>query len=160
MTGIAYHEMGIRVCRQIAEGIADGNDPDPDCVRGGRDPHGHRRRTAGKLETLVVSDILPNATTRPAHYLLPGCAHAEKRGTFMNAKGRVQKFLKAVEPPGMPGRSGSSWRNWVASGRLGSGQQDEFTTMEGLFNRMARRFRRLRESSGPNWATGGARSGI
>jgi len=46
----------------------------------------------GKLETLIVSDILPNATTNLAHYLLPGCAHAEKRGTFTNTKGRVQKI--------------------------------------------------------------------
>jgi predicted molibdopterin-dependent oxidoreductase YjgC len=31
---------------------------------------------------------------------LPGCAYAEKYGTFTNVKGRVQKFNKAVEPPG------------------------------------------------------------
>ena len=31
-----------------------------------------------KLDLLVVSDILPNATTAKAHYLLPGCAHAEE----------------------------------------------------------------------------------
>jgi predicted molibdopterin-dependent oxidoreductase YjgC len=53
-----------------------------------------------RLELLVVSDILPNATTALAHYLLPGCAHAEKRGSFVNAKGRLQRFHKAVEPPG------------------------------------------------------------
>jgi len=54
----------------------------------------------GRLETLIVSDILPNGTTPRAHYLLPGCAHAEKRGTFTTPKGRVQKFMPAVEPPG------------------------------------------------------------
>jgi NADH-quinone oxidoreductase subunit G len=54
----------------------------------------------GKLQTLVVCDILPNATTALAHYLLPGCAHAEKRGSFTNAHGRVQRFQKAAEPPG------------------------------------------------------------
>ena len=62
--------------------------------------HGLGADLLGKLETLIVSDILPNETTRLAHYLLPGCAHAEKRGTFTNTKGRVQKFMKAVEPPG------------------------------------------------------------
>ena len=62
--------------------------------------HGIGADLLGKLETLIVSDILPNETTRLAHYLLPGCAHAEKRGTFTNTKGRVQKFMKAVEPPG------------------------------------------------------------
>lgn len=53
-----------------------------------------------KLETLVVSDILPNGLTKRAHFLLPGCAHVEKRGSFINAHGRVQRFMKAVEPPG------------------------------------------------------------
>jgi predicted molibdopterin-dependent oxidoreductase YjgC len=53
-----------------------------------------------KLEMLVVSDILPNATTPLASYLLPGCAPAEKSGTFTNINLRVQKFNKAIEPPG------------------------------------------------------------
>jgi NADH-quinone oxidoreductase subunit G len=53
-----------------------------------------------RLDALIVSDILPNPTTALAHFLLPGCAHAEKRGTFINAKGRVQRFVKAIEPPG------------------------------------------------------------
>ncbi len=53
-----------------------------------------------KLDMLVVSDILPNATTPLANYLLPGCAAAEKSGTFTNINLRVQKFNKAIEPPG------------------------------------------------------------
>ena len=56
-------------------------------------------KALSKLELLVASDILPNTTTRKATYLLPGCAHAEKRGSFVNAKGRLQRFLKAVEAP-------------------------------------------------------------
>jgi len=48
----------------------------------------------------VVSDILPSVTAKAAHYVLPGCAHVEKRGSFVNAKGRVQKFMKALEPKG------------------------------------------------------------
>ena len=51
-------------------------------------------------ETLIVSDILPNETTKLAHYLLPGASHVEKRGSFTNTKGRVQKFMQAVQPPG------------------------------------------------------------
>jgi anaerobic selenocysteine-containing dehydrogenase len=62
--------------------------------------HGFEAEWLDQLECLVVSDILPNATTARAHFLLPGCAHAEKRGTFTNIQGRVQKFMKAVEPPG------------------------------------------------------------
>jgi hypothetical protein len=35
------------------------------------------------------------------HFGNPGCAHAEKRGTFTNVQGRVQSFLKAGEPAGL-----------------------------------------------------------
>jgi NADH-quinone oxidoreductase subunit G len=62
--------------------------------------HGLAPELLARLDLLVVSDILPNRTTDLAHYLLPGCAHAEKRGSFTNVKGRVQPFFKAVEPPG------------------------------------------------------------
>jgi NADH-quinone oxidoreductase subunit G len=87
----------------------------------------------GKLETLIVSDILPNATTSLAHYLLPGCAHAEKRGTFTNTKGRVQKFMKAVEAPG---EARAEWEFlheliFTTSGKNG------YASVEGLFNQMA-----------------------
>jgi len=88
----------------------------------------------GKLETLIVSDILPNATTKLAHYLLPGCAHAEKRGTFTNTKGRVQKFMKAVEPPG-DARPEWEFLHDLVYNVTG---QDGFLTIEGLFNEMAK----------------------
>lgn len=53
-----------------------------------------------KIEKLVVVDVLPSKTAEMAAIRLPGCAYAEKYGTFTNVKGRVQKFNKAVEPPG------------------------------------------------------------
>jgi NADH-quinone oxidoreductase subunit G len=86
-----------------------------------------------KLETLVISDILPSATTSAATYLLPGCAHAEKRGTFVNAKGRVQKFMKAVEPKG-DARAEWEFLHELVHHVTG---QNGFSTIEGLFNQMA-----------------------
>jgi NADH-quinone oxidoreductase subunit G len=88
----------------------------------------------GRLETLIVSDILPNETTKLAHYLLPGCAHVEKRGTFTNIKGRVQKFMKAVEPPG-DARPEWDFLHDLFHSVTG---QDGFLTIEGLFNEMAK----------------------
>ncbi len=88
----------------------------------------------GKLDTLIVSDILPNETTKRAHYLLPGCAHVEKRGTFTNVKGRVQKFMKAVEAPG-DARPEWEFLHELVYNVTG---QDGFLTIEGLFNEMAR----------------------
>jgi NADH-quinone oxidoreductase subunit G len=96
--------------------------------------HGIGADLLGKLETLIVSDILPNATTKLAHYLLPGCAHAEKRGTFTNTKGRVQKFMKAVEPPG-DARPEWEFLHDLVCNVTG---QDGFLTIEGLFNAMAK----------------------
>ena len=88
----------------------------------------------GKLDTLIVSDILPNETTKRAHYLLPGCAQVEKRGTFTNIKGRVQKFMKAVEAPG-DARPEWEFLHDLVYNVTG---QDAFLTIEGLFNEMAK----------------------
>ena len=87
----------------------------------------------GKLETLIVSDILPNETTTLAHYLLPGRAHAEKRGTFTNTKGRVQKFMKAVEARG---ESRPEWE-FLSELVLAVTRKKSPVSIEGLFNEMA-----------------------
>ena len=87
-----------------------------------------------RLETLIVSDILPNATTELAHYLLPGCAHVEKRGSFTNVKGRVQKFMKAVEAPG---EARPEWE-FLHELLVLLGARDGFVNIEGLFNQMAK----------------------
>jgi len=95
----------------------------------------------GRLETLIVSDILPNATTGLAHYLLPGCAHVEKRGTFINTKGRVQRFMKAVEPPG---DARPEWE-FLHELLFNTTGQDGFTSIEGLFNTMAAEIPELKD---------------
>ena len=53
-----------------------------------------------KLSTLIVVGILPNETTRSASVLLPACAFAEKRGTMINIKGRLQRLNRASQAPG------------------------------------------------------------
>lgn len=52
-----------------------------------------------KLRILVAVSLVPNATTGKAHFVLPGCGFAEKSGTMINAKGRLQKLNRAVLPP-------------------------------------------------------------
>jgi len=133
LTGIAFTEMGIQIPK-IASGIASG--AIKTLIVFGEDvtQHGIGVDLLGRLETLIVSDILPSQTTQAAHVLLPGCAHAEKRGTFVNAKGRLQKFMKAVEAPGDARPEWEFLHDWVhaVSGRNG------FSSIEGLFNQMAR----------------------
>jgi NADH-quinone oxidoreductase subunit G len=133
LTGICFTEMGNNL-PQIASGITSGKIKT--LIVFGEDVtrHGIGPDLLAKLDTLIVSDILPNATTRLAHYLLPGCAHAEKRGTFTNAKGRVQKFMKAVEPPG-DARAEWEFLHDLVFNVTG---QNGFLTIEGLFNEMAK----------------------
>jgi len=133
LTGICFTEIGTNI-PQIANGISSGKIRT--LVVFGEDvtKHGIGADFLGTLDTLIVSDILPNATTKLAHYLLPGCAHAEKRGTFTNTKGRVQKFVKAVEAPG-DARAEWEFLHDLVHEITG---QDGFLTIEGLFNQMAK----------------------
>jgi NADH-quinone oxidoreductase subunit G len=133
LLGLAGEPMGSNLPK-IAEGIGSGRIKT--LIVFGEDVTkcGMGEELLGKLELLVVCDILPNATTRLAHYLLPGCAHAEKRGTFTNTKGRVQRFMKAVEPRG-DARPEWEFLHELVFNVTG---QDGFVSMEGLFNQMAR----------------------
>ena len=153
LTGICFTEMGINLAK-IADGISQGKIKtllvfgeniarrgvsnvqlrERETISEVVDDHGLTPELLGKLDTLIVSDILPNETTKLAHYVLPGCAHAEKRGTFTNTKGRVQKFMKAVEAPG-DARPEWEFLHDLVHHVTG---QNGFVTIEGLFNEMAR----------------------
>jgi predicted molibdopterin-dependent oxidoreductase YjgC len=145
LTGVAADPMGSNLSR-IADGIRGGDIKALIVFGEDVSRHGIGADLLGKLETLIVSDILPNTTTGLAHYLLPGCAHAEKRGTFTNVKGRVQKFMKAVEPPGSARPEWEFLHEWVynLTGRNG------LVSIESLFNQMARE---VPAFSGLTWAS-------
>jgi NADH-quinone oxidoreductase subunit G len=132
LTGICSAEMGAQLPR-IDKGIEQGTIKTLLVFGEDVTKHGLSADVLGKLETLIVSDILPSGTTKLAHYLLPGCAHVEKRGTFTNAKGRVQKFMKALEPRG-DARPEWEFLHELVFNVTG---QDGYATIEGLFNLMA-----------------------
>jgi NADH-quinone oxidoreductase subunit G len=132
LTGICFTEMGDQIPK-IAQGIESGTIKTlivfgEDVTKCGIDAE-----LLAKLENLIVSDILPNETTKLAHYLLPGCAHAEKRGTFTNTKGRIQKFMKAIEPRG---DARPEWE-FLHELVLNVTGDDGYKSLEGLFNLMA-----------------------
>jgi NADH-quinone oxidoreductase subunit G len=133
LMGIAAYPMGSNLMK-IAEGIRAGRIKT--LIVFGEDVtrYGMGADLLAKLDTLIVSDILPNETTKLAQYLLPGCAHAEKRGTFTNTKGRVQRFMKAVEPPG-DARAEWEFLHELVFSVTG---QDGYVSIEGLFNQMAK----------------------
>jgi NADH-quinone oxidoreductase subunit G len=145
VTGIAAEPAGSNLPK-IAEGIRAGKIRN--LVVFGEDAtrHGITSELLGKLDMLVASDILPNETTKLAHYLLPGAAHAEKRGTFTNTKGRVQKFMKAVEPRGDVRAEWEFLHDLVVQATGTNG----YRSIEGLFNQMAME---VPAYKGLTWAT-------
>ncbi|TAN36941.1 MAG: 2Fe-2S iron-sulfur cluster binding domain-containing protein [Verrucomicrobia bacterium] len=99
LAGVAANPPGHRLAA-IADGIASGAIKallvlGEDVTSAGIGPD-----LLAKLELLVTIDILPSAMTQAAHVVLPGASFAEKGGTFINAKGRMQQLNPAVASPG------------------------------------------------------------
>ncbi|HTI68570.1 MAG TPA: molybdopterin-dependent oxidoreductase [Candidatus Limnocylindria bacterium] len=133
LTGVSFTEMGIQLPR-IADGIAKGTIKSLVVLGADLTAQGIGSDLLAKLDLLVVSDVLPTPTTAAAGYLLPGCAPGEKRGTFVNVKGRLQKFQQAVET------KGDARPEWEVLHELiqALGGENGFATIEGLFNKMAK----------------------
>jgi NADH-quinone oxidoreductase subunit G len=86
-----------------------------------------------KLEVLIVSDILPNATTQKATVLLPASGWAEKRGSMVNIRGRLQRLNKAVEAPGEAREDWEIFRDLAG----GTGSSLALSSIEDVFRAMA-----------------------
>jgi len=53
-----------------------------------------------RLDLLVVCELVPTATTRLAHVILPAAATLEREGSFVNTERRIQRFHRAFAPLG------------------------------------------------------------
>ena len=53
-----------------------------------------------KLGCLIQTHVMLNACADHAHVVLPSAAYAEKRGSMINATGRLQRLTAATTPPG------------------------------------------------------------
>src|SRR6202162_1615118 len=53
-----------------------------------------------RLPALIAMNVLSNEATEKATVVLPACGFAEKRGSMINGKGRLQRLNRAVRPPG------------------------------------------------------------
>jgi len=53
-----------------------------------------------RLPVFIVMNILAHEATQKATVALPACGFAEKRGSMVNGKGRLQRLNRAVRPPG------------------------------------------------------------
>jgi NADH-quinone oxidoreductase subunit G len=52
------------------------------------------------FEFVVQTHVMLNACADASQVVLPGAAYAEKRGSMINATGRLQRLNQAVQPPG------------------------------------------------------------
>ena len=61
---------------------------------------GLEKRHLEKVECLVSTHVLANATAELSHVVLPSATYAEKRGSMINVTGRLQRLGKAIHSPG------------------------------------------------------------
>jgi NADH-quinone oxidoreductase subunit G len=86
-----------------------------------------------KLDTLVVTGILPDKTTAAATVLLPSASWAEKRGSMINIKGRIQRLNQAIASPGEARDDWEILRDLIQA----AGGSNGIATIDELFSQMA-----------------------
>jgi len=95
--------------------------------------HGIDQETLKNLKFLVCSHIQANSLAEFSNVILPGSGYAEKRGSMINATGRLQVLNKAIEPPG---QSREDWEILQDLNRSLDGK-DQITEIADLFSEMA-----------------------
>ncbi len=117
----------------IEAGISSGKITSLICLHENAVSCGIAEHLLAKLQNLIVLDVLPNATTQLATVLLPGSVAAEKRGSMINIKGRLQRLHQALQ---QPGSARDDWEILKELLRLSTGTVGP-ATIEGLFSEMA-----------------------
>ena len=85
------------------------------------------------LELLVVVGIAANKTTPLASVVFPSSAWAEKRGSMINVKNRLQRLNQAIQPPGLARDDWEILRDLI---QLVSGSNGIYS-IEDVFKQMA-----------------------
>ena len=86
-----------------------------------------------RLPVFVVMDLLSNDCTALASAVLPSLGFAEKRGSMINGKGRLQRLNRAVRGPGQARDDWEILRDLIQA--LSSG--DGIYTIEDVFRQMS-----------------------
>ena len=86
-----------------------------------------------QLSAFIVMNILPNEATEKATIVLPACGFAEKRGSMINGKGRLQRLNRAVRPPGNAREDWETLRDLLQA--VGGG--DSLLSIEDIFRRIS-----------------------
>lgn len=99
LLGVAHDQPGSRL-HEIAAAVRHGAVKALLCL--GENPRhlGLSEQEIAAIPCLVILDILPHAAAKHAAAILPGSGFAEKRGSMINVKNRIQRLNAATRPPG------------------------------------------------------------
>ena len=96
----------------------------------------HVRKAMENIEFMVSQEIFLSETAEFADVVLPAACYAEKNGTHTNTERRVQKWRKAIDPPG---EAKPDWLIICEIARLmGYEKQFPYKTEEEIFDEIAR----------------------
>ncbi|MFI0348128.1 MAG: molybdopterin-dependent oxidoreductase [Chthoniobacterales bacterium] len=140
LLGLTTKEPGGRLL-EIAAGIASGKITSLICLQENALACGLTSHDLKNLKIFIIVDILPNATTDAASIILPGTGAAEKRGSMINIKGRLQRLNCAITAPGEARDDWEILRDLIEAI---SGNQGP-TSIEELFSDMAKEVSELSE---------------
>ena len=124
---------------QIAEAIGGGQVKALIALRENPLEAGVAPADLSNLPAFVVLDLLENASSHCATALLPCSGFAEKRGSMINGKGRLQRLNRAILPPGNARDDWEILRDLIQEC---SGQNGIFT-IEEVFAQMSQTVREL-----------------
>jgi NADH-quinone oxidoreductase subunit G len=133
------HEPGAQL-KSIAQGVASGQIKGLICL--GENPleAGISSDHLSQLPAFVLMDLLENASTACATALLPSSGFAEKRGSMINGKGRLQRLNRAIRPPGQARDDWEILRDLI---QACSGENGIYT-IEEVFSQMSQSAPQLR----------------
>ncbi|MGE9266844.1 MAG: molybdopterin-dependent oxidoreductase, partial [Verrucomicrobiales bacterium] len=98
-----------------------------------------------KLEFLASSHILANPTAQASKVVFAGAGFAEKRGTYVNVTGRLQRANQAILPPG------EAREDWETLGAILAGLNKDFTQPAGLDSVLNQLCDEVPAFSGQSW---------
>jgi NADH-quinone oxidoreductase subunit G len=119
--------------REIADGVASGRVRALVALGEDATEIGISSKQLSALPAFVVMSMLSNESTTAATALLPSFGFAEKRGSMINGKGRLQRLNRAVRGPGQARDDWEILRDLIHaySGRNG------IYTIEDVFRQMS-----------------------
>jgi len=86
-----------------------------------------------ELPVFIIMDLLSNENTGFASCVLPSLGFAEKRGSMINGKGRLQRLNRATRPPGNARDDWEILRDLLQA----TGGGDSLHSIEDVFRRMS-----------------------